>query len=276
LLIINSIENLSQNIQPYDYPYQFSICTLVNRMDQYEKMLRSFIDAGFSQEKCEYLYLDNSQKNLYDAFRASNIFLQRAKGRYIIICHQDIELRYDKFDDLERRIDELDKIDTQWALVGNAGAINLKYMSKQFTHGVPPIHIKRGKYFPQKVRSLDENFILVKKDANLAVSSDLAGFHFYGLDICLIAHILGFNAYVIDFHLYHESRGNKDDNFFLIQRAFQDKYQRAFKGRYLNTVTKVKFFISGSRFFNCLFSTSIVKVIAKKYFRLRLLFKGTY
>jgi NaMN:DMB phosphoribosyltransferase len=54
---------------------------------------------------------------------------------------------------------------------------------------------------------------LIKKQANLAVSSDLRGFHFYGADICLIASILGYNAYVIDFHLYHESTGNMDKEF---------------------------------------------------------------
>jgi hypothetical protein len=273
---MDSIEGLSKKLIDQNYPYKFSICTLVNRMDQYNKMLNSFINAGFSRDRCEYLYLDNSKDNPYDAFRASNIFLQRAQGEYIIICHQDVELLYDKIDDLERRINELENIDPKWALIGNAGAIDLKYMSKQITHGVPPIYLKKGNNFPQKVISLDENFILIKKDANLAVSSDLKGFHFYGLDICLIAYILGYNAYVINFHLYHQSRGLKDERFFLTQDAFKVKYHRAFKGRYLNTVTNTRFYISGNRFFNCLFNTSIVINIAKKYYRLRRLFKGNH
>jgi hypothetical protein len=271
-----TIENFATNINRPDYPYEFSICTLVTRMDQYEEMLRSFIDAGFSQDKCEYLYIDNSKENIYDAYGALNVFLQSARGKYIIICHQDIELIYDKIDDLEQRICELEEIDPKWALIGNAGAINLKYMAKHFTHGTPPIHMKRGKWFPQKVQTLDENFILVKKDANLAVSSDLKGFHFYGADICLIASILGFNAYVIDFHLYHKSRGNKDDAFFILKSAFRNKYQRALKGHYIHTVTKQRYFISGNKFCNFIFNTSMALSIAKKYYKLRLLLTGRY
>jgi len=270
------IENIAKKIQDADHAYEYSICTLVTRLDQYQTMLSSFIDAGFSQEKCEYLYIDNSKGNLYDAYAAFNIFLQRAQGKYIIICHQDIELLYDKIDVLEERICELEKIDPKWAVIGNAGGINLKYRSFLVTHGDPPIHIKRGKHLPQKVQTLDENFILIKREANLAVSSDLAGFHFYGSDICLIAYILGFNAYTIDFHLYHKSRGNIDENFFNMKRALQKKYQRAFKGFYLQTATKQKFYISGSKFYNLIFNTSLAISIVRKYYKLRLLLKGSY
>jgi hypothetical protein len=51
--------------------------------------------------------------------------------------------------------------------------------------------------------------------ANLAVLSDLA---VYGLDICLIANILGDNAYVIDFNLYYEITGNTGECFLNIPR----------------------------------------------------------
>lgn len=270
------VKNLAQKIEIIDYPYKFSICTLVTRMDQYEGMLRSFIDAGFSQERCEYLYIDNSQDNKYNAYSAFNIFLQRAQGKYIIICHQDIELLYDRIEDLEQRIYELDKTDPKWALLGNAGGINLKYTALKITHGTPSVFRQAGKSFPQKVMTLDENFILIKKYANLAVSSDLAGFHFYGADICLIARILGFNAYVIDFHIYHQSRGNKDKNFYSMKKAFRKKYQSALKGYFINTATKQKFYVSGSRFCNFVFNTPMARNVVRNYFRLRLFFKGRY
>jgi hypothetical protein len=270
------IKNIATKINRSEYRYNFSICTLVNRVDQYQKMLKSFIDAGFSQERCEYLFIDNSEENNYDAYAAFNIFLQRAQGKYIIICHQDIELIYDKIDDLEQRIDELEKLDPKWALIGNAGGINLKFRSGHITHGNPPIHVKKGKYFPQKVQTLDENFILVKKQANLAVSSDLAGFHFYGTDICLIADILGFNAYVVDFHMYHQSTGNKDKGFLSMKMALQRKYQRALKGHYLLAATSEKIFISGNKFSCFILNTSLSRAIAKKYYELRLLLTNRY
>lgn len=270
------IENIAKKIQDADHAYEYSICTLVTRLDQYQTMLSSFIDAGFSQEKCEYLYIDNSKENLYDAYAAFNIFLQRAQGKYIIICHQDIELLYDKIDVLEKRICELEKIDPKWAVAGNAGGINLNYTSWRITHGTPPLYKKIGNCFPHKVETLDENFILVKNNANLAVSSDLKGFHFYGTDICLIAYTLGFTAYLIDFHLYHKSGGNKDESFFSMKMAFQKKYQRALKGHYINTMTKERFYISGSRFYNFIFNSYLIKKIIRKYFKLRFILKGSY
>ena len=271
-----TMENFATSVNSPEYPYDFSICTLVTQMYQYQNMLRSFVDAGFSPERCEYLYIDNSQENLYDAYSAFNIFLQRSQGRHIIICHQDIELIYDRIDVLEQRIRELDKIDPGWALAGNAGVINLKYASVRITHGSPPVYRESGKFFPQKVMTLDENFILIKKQANLAVSSDLKGFHFYGTDICLIASILGFNAYVIDFHLYHKSKGNMDEDFFSIKRMLQNKYNKVFKGRYLKTITRQKIYISGSRLDRFIFNNAFARNIWRNYLRLRFFFKGSH
>lgn len=270
------IENIATKINSIEYFYTFSICTLVTRTDQYEKMLRSFINAGFTRDKCEYLYIDNSKENVYDAYSAFNIFLQKAQGRYVIICHQDIELIYDKIGDLEKRINEIEELDPKWALIGNAGGINLKFLSGHITHGNPPIHVKKGKHFPQKVQTLDENFILIKRQANLAVSSDLAGYHFYGTDICLIAKILGYNAYVVDFRLYHKSIGNKNENFYNLKTELQRKYQRAFKGRYLHAPTRERFYISGNRFCSFILNTSLLKAIAKKYYKLRLRLTNRY
>jgi len=269
-------ENPAVSISSIEYPYDFSICTLMTQTDQYHKMLRSFMEAGFSPDRCEYLYIDNSKENLYDAYGAFNIFLQRAQGRYIIICHQDIELIYDGIDILKKRISELDEIDPKWALIGNAGIINLKFASVRITHGNPPVYRESGRSFPQKVMTLDENFILIKKQANLAVSSDLRGFHFYGADICLIASILGYNAYVIDFHLYHESTGNMDKEFYSMKKMFEKKYNRALKGRYLKTITRQKFYLSGSGLFRLIFNNSFARNIGRNYFRLKFFLKGDY
>jgi hypothetical protein len=269
-------EQIAEQIHDSDFPYEFSICTLVSFMDQYHNMLKSFIDAGFTRDKCEYLYINNTEGNAYDAYQAFNIFLQKAKAKYIILCHQDIELRYDKVDDLKKCINELERVDPKWALFGNAGAIDLIHRSIQISHGDPPVHAMRGEKFPQKVLTLDENFILVKKQANLAVSSDLAGFHFYGTDICLIASILGYGAYVVDFHLYHKSRGNMDEEFFSIKRMLYKKYQRALKGRYILTVTRQKFYLSGNHLVNIIFNTALVRKMAKTYLKCRFLLNGSY
>ena len=96
----------------------------------------------------------------------------------------------------------------------------------------------RGRSLPAKVVSLDENFIIMRREANLCLSRDIGGFHWYGSELCLIAAILGWNAYVIDFHLCHKSQGNPDVAFFDASRRFRDKYARLFRARWLYSPTR--------------------------------------
>src|SRR5689334_3587146 len=99
---------------------RFSICTLVTNHGEYAEMVRSFRAGGFNGADCEYLYLDNSTGNTFDAFRGGNIFLREAAGDFIILCHQDLLLLEDNRTTLETRIRELDALDPRWAACGNA------------------------------------------------------------------------------------------------------------------------------------------------------------
>jgi hypothetical protein len=267
---MDSSFQISRKLIKPENNYKYTICTIVTNYNQYCEMVNSYIIAGFIESNCEYLYIDNTESNTHHAYSAYNVFLQEAQGKYIILCHQDVELCFDRIEILDQRIQEMDQIDDQWGVLGNAGAINLKYKVMHITNGNPPVHVKRGKKFPQKVKSLDENFILVKKSANLAVSANLSGFHFYGTDICLIASIIGYNSYVIDFHLYHKSTGTIDKNFWDIKNAFQKKYEKALKGQFLQTSTIAKIYISGNKFANCLLNNSIARSIARQMIKINL------
>ena len=79
------IDSIESQIHP-----KYSICTLLTEVEQYRDALSSFRDAGFVEPECEFLYIDNSLENKYDAYEGVNKFLQIAKGDYIILCHQDI------------------------------------------------------------------------------------------------------------------------------------------------------------------------------------------
>jgi hypothetical protein len=232
-------------------------------------MVASFINAGFTTDCCEYLYADNTQQNGYDAYLAFNHFLQIAKGRYIIVCHQDVEAIYDDKAVLLQRIAEVDAADPSWALLGNAGGINLKFKAIRITHGSSKECIVKGCPFPRKVSTLDENFILVKNEANLFVSSNLKGFHLYGSDICQIAFFKGHTAYVIDFHLYHHSTGNIDPSFAQMKQAFALKYTAALRGRYIHVPAVYRFYVSGNRFVNVLMNTFIVKTFVRVICKLK-------
>lgn len=227
------------------YSYEFSICTLVTRKEEYIEMINSFQKSGFTNDICEFIYADNSEKNSFDAYEALNYFLRQAKGKYVIICHQDVLINKDNINDLKNLLSELDVYDSNWAICSNAGASGPNHIVYHISYP-DDLFMSKGK-FPLKVSAVDENFILVKNEALLKVSNDLKGFHLYGADLCLQAQINGYTTYVIPFNLLHKSRGNKDAEFYNIRKKLISKYDNFFKNRWIQTNSTV-FYLSGSSF----------------------------
>jgi hypothetical protein len=225
---------------------RFSICTMVTRWDEYRGCVQSFRNRGFDDACCEFLVIDNSTSNRADAYVATNEFLQSARGDYVVLCHQDVVLLQDGRDALDQSIAALDVLDPQWGLCGNAGHTDDGWpaICISHPHGEGEQEIAGGP-FPTRVVSLDENFIVVRRLANLAVSRDLAGFHHYGPDLCIVADVLGWNAYVIGFFLRHNSGGTLDEGYHASRRAITAKYVRAFRPRWMHLITRHPFHISG-------------------------------
>ena len=208
-------------------------------------MIAAFSSKGFTEVDCEYLYIDNSVANCYDAFEAYNHFLLNAKGRFIVLCHQDILPIADGRDVLDFRLAELETIDSHWGLCGNAGGRAARELVVRISHPAGQ-DVKLNGPFPKDVMSLDENFIIVRRSANLALSRDLSGFHWYGTDLCLIANILGWKAYVIDFHLLHKSAGNIGGDYDAKGKELRRKYAHAFRSRWHHVPTSQSIYISAS------------------------------
>ncbi len=243
--------------------FKYSICTLVTRPLEYAEMVDSFVTAGFDPASCEYLYIDNSRENQCDAFAGYNLFLNTARGRYIILCHQDILLKYDRREHLDRAIKELDQIDPAWAALGNAGGVTTDIVAARLTDASGNHHTG---CFPLQVSSLDENFILVKRDANLCLSHDLSGFHLYGTDICQLARIIGWTTWVIDFNLFHKSGGHRDAHFYEVKEKMIRKYQAALRTRFVQT-TCTHMCLSGSQFWSWLRNDGYRKMLFEQIYQ---------
>lgn len=239
----------------------YSVCTIVTRPHEYADMVNSFVSRGFREPECEFLYLDNSEGNTFDAYAGYNLFLNVARGSYVILCHQDILLIEDDRPKLDMILEELTRRDPNWAACGNGGGGE---QPGQLAVRISDPHGDNQQWgdFPEKVQTLDENFIVVRKCANLALSRDLKGFHFYGTDICLVADVLGWTCYVIDFHLRHKSSGSKDKSYFDIRDSIIRKYRRAFRSRWITTTTST-LFVSGTPGLAYLLSTWIATRIAR-------------
>lgn len=262
---MNDALDIARAVSPPVYDYEFSICTLVTRKEEYREMLESFLNKGFDKNTCEYLYIDNSTSSMFDAYTGLNHFLQYAKGKYIILCHQDILVHDHDRKHLADRIAEIESMDADWAILANAGGVNFKWIATNLTQGNGN-RIKE-KRLPLQTKTIDENFILVKNSANLALSHDLSGFHMYGPDLCLMADILGFKSYVIDFNITHKSDGNADASFYKGRAAFMKKYDHALRGRFMAT-TITRFYISGNWFTALVYNFMPVKFFVRQYYKL--------
>ena len=223
---------------------KFSIATLVTDLAEYAKMQRSFREGGFTEPDCEFLTVDNTGTVQTSAYLGLNQMLEAAAGRYVLLCHQDVRLIEDGYDRLTCLLEELETHDPTWAVAGNAGgrgpgriAICISDPHGESQH--------RGN-LPAKVTALDENFMVVKREARVGFSRDLDGFHMYGADLCLVAQTLGYGSYVINFHLRHLSGGKISPEFLRSAAAFRKKWSRAFRPRWIQT-TCTLIFVSGSR-----------------------------
>lgn len=211
----------------------YTIASIINDLEHLEALHRSFRTGGFEDGDCEFMFIDNTAGKQICAYSGLNAMLNEARGRHVILCHQDVRLLADKRKNLDKRLTELEEQDPSWALAGNAGGVAAGQLAIRITdpHGAD----QRVGTFPVAVTSLDENFIIVRREARIGFSNNLSGFHFYGADICLNAATAGWNAYVIDFHVAHLSGGKKDDTFIASEQAFRTKWANAFAPRWMQT-----------------------------------------
>lgn len=236
----------------------YSICTIVTQPDAYLRMVESFKKLGFGETDCEFLYLDNTKGNKFEAYAGYNLFLNVARGAHVILCHQDLILIDDGRSKLDATIEDLNERDPSWAVCGNGGGEYPGQLALRITD--PHGNDQKSGNFPVRVQSLDENFIVVKKCANLALSRDLKGFHLYGTDICIIADVLGWSSYVVDFHLRHISSGSKDTSFFQIRKDMIRKYGRAFRSRWVATTNTILFLSGNFRVARALSAPIAIKI----------------
>ena len=227
-----------------EYRFMFSICSLVARQDSYDRLLRSFANNGFTDQNSEFLAADNRTSNQFDGYGWQRRLYPECSGKYVIFCHDDIELEHDGFDELCAKLDALTELDPHWVLAGNAGGRkgHLDGQSEG-AEETKVIHLRgrRKSYHVDdpftRVETLDENFIVMRQDRFVGCSFDLNGFHHYGPDMCLLAEFSGGRSYVMDYLLRHHGAGAKGPAFRESLARFSEKYTRYYPGRTLFTTT---------------------------------------
>lgn len=215
------------------YSKKISIYTLVSNLKEYEEMVISAKNKGFDHESISFIYFDNSKNNDYDGYSAINNALKDCDAEYVIVCHQDILFEYDNFEKLIFCIKDLNEKSPNWAVAGNAGKDSIGNLKIKITD--PNGENQSIGKFPEKVISLDENFLLINRKYNLSCSNQLSGFHLYGIDLCTNAINIGLECYVIDFHLHHKSAGNIGKDFFGSREKFIKMQENRLRKNFYST-----------------------------------------
>ena len=187
----------------------FHIVTLFNQPAQYAGMRQSFEAAGFTGERARYTGYDNSAANLHDPYAILRGLADGGPEPYVVFCHQDVRLDLGHgYDQLAAQAAMLDARHRRWVVAGNAGVGN---GDRVYVHLNQPAGAFREPNLPVNTRSLDENFLLLRRGGTRPFCSPgLQGFHLYATDVCLNAIARGGTAHIIDFLLTHLSDGNPD------------------------------------------------------------------
>lgn len=227
---------------------KYTFCTLMTRYEEYLEMVESAKLAGFDSDDVEFLFFDNKESNQFDGYSGINRALREAEGQYLIFCHQDILFKYDRREVLDQRLQELECIDRNWGIAGNAG--KNENGNTYIRISDPHFSDLRHGEFPECVMSLDENFLIINRKHNLSTTEFfLKGFHLYAIDLCQNARNLGLKSYVIDFHLYHKSPGKVDQSYFDVQDAYMDMQYFRKKSQFFWAMCS-QFYVSNSHLKN--------------------------
>ena len=227
----------------------FSFVTLLARQERYDRLLKSAEARGFTPANSEFIALDNRSGNHFDGYDAMRRALIEARGRYIVFTHDDLEFSHDGAAELEACLDRLTALDPGWTLAGNAGGVRYHRGRHELAvHIEDPHGLGLRVAEPTLVETLDENFMVMRRDRPVINSYDLSGFHLYASDLCRVSEMLGGRNYVIPFLLHHHSAGKADESFVACRDRFARKFRRYFIGRNLQmTVTEMKFGLAGLR-----------------------------
>lgn len=205
----------------------FSVCCLMTDPEQYAILRRELANQGFTNEECEFLVCDNSKANSFSAYEGVRLFLQEARGKYVLILHQDA-IPLEPAAKLLAGIAAVESHDAFWGIIGNAGRTKgsrsvLSMVSGKDVYRLASVFVR--------VTTIDENMMIIRNGTGITLSADVGGYHFYAFDLCSVAARLGYNSYVVDHLWRHDSRGTIDGNFLAARQRMERKMRQYHRGQ---------------------------------------------
>ena len=211
------------------------VCVYNNR-----KILEKFLLEGLKGQSTEYelILMDNTEGKFKSAAEALNRGGEKAKGKYIMFVHQDINLISKTWlEDTEKTLNSLNNV----GIAGVAGPIeDSETIVTNIKHGEPPqsaggVQINT----PLEVQTLDECLIIIPRDIFKKCKFDkktCSGWHSYAIDYSLSVKKSDLKVYVLPTYLYHRSTGLPlDEKYFVSLENVRKKYKKDYKRIYTTT-----------------------------------------
>lgn len=207
-------------------------CTIICVYNKKE-ILNNFLESSLKKQKdvlFETKFIDNSSNKFKCARDAISSVLDEINGKYIIICHQDIE--FTSSNALKELLLNLSQI-KKFGIAGIAGVIGNKIISNIY-HGVDKKLVTSNNIRENTLcETLDEClFIIPNKRKYIIEFKKLMSnsWHLYAVEYCLKMKILNEKVYVIPSNIYHASSGASFDNSYYRQlKLMAKKYRKEIK-----------------------------------------------
>lgn len=200
-----------------------------------EFILSNYLLKGLQDQTADYelILVDNSKCRFSSAAEALNYGGTKARGKYLLFAHQDINLCSSTWlEESEKILETLEDL----AIAGVAGRSESELGTiSNIEHGIPPKSVRgmngRGIRRPERVQTLDECLLIIPRSVFDTVKFDVEtcnGWHLYAVDYCLSAKRSGLSTYVLPMHVHHASAANSmSDSYF----ATLEKVLKKHKGR---------------------------------------------
>ena len=147
------------------------------------------------------------QQGAVSAGEAYNRGIDATQAELMIFAHQDMFLPAGWLGKLQRVLEELERTDPHWGVLGMFGVT-----ASGDGHGhlySTGLQRELGENFEgaREVESLDEIVLVLRRPSGLRFDEGLPGFHLYGADICTLARSRGLKNYAFASFAVHNTNG---------------------------------------------------------------------
>ncbi|ADP77868.1 glycosyl transferase family 2 [Methanothermus fervidus DSM 2088] len=178
-----------------------------------EKILNDYLLRSLEKQvDHERILVDNRFNKFKSAAEALNYAGKKAKGDYLLFCHQDVELlTKDWLKKAEEILEDLDNL----GVAGVAGVTKEGVKKNVIIHEFPPKRWGTPINKPVEVETVDECLFIVPREVFKKYKFDektCQGWHLYCVDYCLDLKKRGFKIYTLPLKIYHLSKHSEEMN----------------------------------------------------------------